>query len=91
MPDVRVRLERWEAVVVGYAALAALCRPLTVQAAVAVALPGIALVVLAAHRPPRRGSCSRLGTSPRGWGWSGCSQPGRPLLCCGATMQRIPP
>ena len=52
MRDVRVRLERWEAVVVGYAALAALCRPLTVQAAVAVALPGIALVVLAARRPP---------------------------------------
>ena len=55
MRDVRVRLDRWAAVVVGYAALAALCRPLTVAAAVAVALAGIALVVLAARRrpPPR--------------------------------------
>jgi hypothetical protein len=52
MRDVRVRLDRGAAVVVGYAALAALCRPLTVAAAVAVALPGIALVVLAARRPP---------------------------------------
>jgi hypothetical protein len=53
MWEVRVRLDRWDAAVVGYAMLAGLCRPLTVEAAAAVALPAIALVVLAAHRRPR--------------------------------------
>ena len=55
MRDVRVRPDRWDAAVVGYAMLAAFCRPLTVEAAAAVALPAIALVVLAARRrpPPR--------------------------------------
>jgi hypothetical protein len=56
MRDVRVRLDRWGAAVVGYAMLAAWCRPLTVEAAAAVVLPAIVLVVLvvlAAHRRPR--------------------------------------
>jgi hypothetical protein len=55
MRHVRVRLDPWDAVLVGYATLAALCRPLTIAAAVAVALPGIALVAVAARRqsPPR--------------------------------------
>jgi hypothetical protein len=53
MWEVRVRLDRWDAAVVGYAMLAGLCRPLTVEAAAAVALPAIPLVVLAAHRRPR--------------------------------------
>jgi hypothetical protein len=55
MRDVRVRLDRWDGALVGYAALAALCPPLTAGAAAAVALPAVALVVLAARRgPPRR-------------------------------------
>jgi hypothetical protein len=50
-----VRRVGWGAAVAGYAAVAALCRPLTIPAAVAVVLAVIALVVLAAHRgrPPR--------------------------------------
>jgi hypothetical protein len=55
MRDVRVRLDRWDGALVGYAVLAALCRPLTVEAAVAVALPAVALAVLAARRGPPRG------------------------------------
>jgi hypothetical protein len=55
MRHVRVRLDPWDAVLVGYATLAALCRALTIAAAVAVTLPGIALVAVAARRqsPPR--------------------------------------
>jgi hypothetical protein len=53
MREVRVRLDRWGAAAVGYATLAAWCRPLTVEAAAAVVLPAIVLVVLAAHRRPR--------------------------------------
>ncbi len=48
-----MRLDRWDGALVGYAALAALCRPLTAEAAVAVALPAVALVALAARRGPR--------------------------------------
>ena len=60
----RVRLDR-HGVVVGYAAFAALCRPLTVQAAVAVAMPGIVLVVLAARRqPPPRVVLARRYVAP---------------------------
>lgn len=55
MRDVRLRLDRWHAGVVGYSALAAFCRPLTVEAAAAVALPAVAWVVLVVRRrpPPR--------------------------------------
>jgi hypothetical protein len=68
MRDVRVRLDRWDGVLVGYAALAALCRPLTVEAAVAVALPGIALVVLAGRRrPPPRAVLAARHVAP----WAG--------------------
>ncbi|MDQ4102244.1 MAG: hypothetical protein M3186_00455, partial [Actinomycetota bacterium] len=55
------RLDRWDALMLLYAALAALCRPLTAPAAAVVFLPGAALVALAAWRrlPPRRAVCSR--------------------------------
>lgn len=46
-------MDGWDAAVVGYAAAAALCRPLTTPAAVAVLLPGLVLVVARARRPPR--------------------------------------
>jgi hypothetical protein len=55
-------LDRWHVAIVGYAALAAFCRPLTMPAAVAVLLAGIGLFVLGARwrptdrprvRPPR--------------------------------------
>jgi hypothetical protein len=68
MRDVRVRLDRWHGALLGYAAVAALCRPLTVEAAVAVALPAVALVVLAAHRgPPPRVVPARRHVAP----WAG--------------------
>lgn len=47
------RVDRWDAALVGYALLAAMCRPLTLPAAVAVLLPGVALLVLRARRPTR--------------------------------------
>ncbi|MDQ4039066.1 MAG: hypothetical protein M3313_12140 [Actinomycetota bacterium] len=50
---VRARLGWWEAAIVGYAGLAALCRPLTVPAAIAVLLAGAALAVAAARGPIR--------------------------------------
>ena len=65
MRDVRVRPDRWDGVLLGYAALAALCRPLTVEAAAAVALPAVALVVLAARRgPPPRVVLARRHVAP---------------------------
>jgi hypothetical protein len=65
MRDVRVRLRRWDGLLVGYATLAALSRPLTVAAAVAVALPGIALVAVAARRrPPPRAVLARRHVAP---------------------------
>jgi hypothetical protein len=47
---VRGRLDRWDAAIVGYAVPAALCRPLTTPAAIAVAVPGAVLLVLAVRR-----------------------------------------
>ena|SRR5689334_1864869 len=65
MRDVRGRLGRCDAVLVGYAALAALCRPLTVAAAVAVVLPAIALVAVAGRRrPPPRAVLARRQVAP---------------------------
>lgn len=46
------RPNRWDAAVVGYALLAALCRPLTLPAALAVLLPGLVLVALRVRREP---------------------------------------
>ncbi|MHA6792626.1 hypothetical protein ACVGVM_03760 [Pseudonocardia bannensis] len=45
------RLDRWDAVITGYALLAALARPLTAPAAVAVLVPGVLLLALRARRP----------------------------------------
>jgi hypothetical protein len=68
MRDVGVRLGRCDAVLVGYATLAALCRPLTVMAAVAVFLPAIVLVEAAARRrPPPRAVLARRQVAP----WAG--------------------
>ncbi len=65
MRNVRVRFDHWDAAVIGYATLAALCRPLTVEAAVAVGLPAVALVVLAAQRrPPPRVVLARRHVAP---------------------------
>jgi hypothetical protein len=47
------RPDRWDAAIGGYALLAALCRPLSAPAAVAVLLPGLLLAVLRASRPVR--------------------------------------
>jgi len=60
------RLGRWDALILVYAALAALCRPLTAPAVVVVLLPGAALLALAAwrHAPPRRAVCPRRGVVP---------------------------
>jgi len=56
----------WDALIVVYAALAALCRPLTAPAAVAVLLAGAALLALAARRqvPPQPVICSRRAVLP---------------------------
>jgi hypothetical protein len=59
-PAARVfALDRWHVATVGYAALAALCRPHTMPAAVAVVVAGLGLFVLGARRratgvPPLR-------------------------------------
>ena len=53
LPERAAGLNRWDAAIVGYAALAALARPLTLPAVVAVLLPGLALLTLAARRPAR--------------------------------------
>ncbi len=60
------RLGRWDALILLYAALAALCRPLTESAAVVVLLPGVTLLVLAAwqRRPLGRAVCSRGSVLP---------------------------
>jgi hypothetical protein len=68
-----------------------LCRPLTVEAAAAAALPAIALVVLAAHRRPRPRVVLAGRTARHGRCSSCCSPPGRPPPRCGTTMPRIPP
>ncbi len=67
VPARRARLGWWDALIVVYAGLAALCRPLTVPAAVAVLLAGAVLLALAARRrppPPPRLVGSRLGAVP---------------------------
>ena len=66
VPARRVRLGWRDALIVVYAALAALCRPLTVPAAVAVVLAGAVLLALAARRRPlpRRLVGSRRGALP---------------------------
>jgi hypothetical protein len=55
------RLGWWNALILLYAALAALCRPLTAPAAVVVLLPGAALLALMAWRRPPPGRAVRLG------------------------------
>ena len=45
--------DRWDVVIVGYALIAAVFKPLTVPAAVAVLIPGVLLLVLRATRPVR--------------------------------------
>ncbi|MGH3889736.1 MAG: hypothetical protein ACRDSZ_24770 [Pseudonocardiaceae bacterium] len=56
----------WDALILLYAVLAAFCRPLTAPAAVAVLLPGAALLAQAAWRrvPPARAVCSRRSVVP---------------------------
>jgi hypothetical protein len=58
--DRRLRLDRWDALILLYAVPAAACRPLTAAAAIAVLLAGAVLLALAASRPvpPRRAVCS---------------------------------
>jgi hypothetical protein len=60
------RVGRPDALILLYAVLAALCRPLTAPAAVMVLLPGAALLVLAAWRriPQGRTVCSRRSVVP---------------------------
>ncbi len=60
------QFDRWDALILLYAALAALCRPLTVPAGVAVLLAGAVLVTVA-MRPrvlPRRTACPRRSVLP---------------------------
>jgi hypothetical protein len=65
MHDVRLRVAGRDLVLIGYAALAGLCRPLTLPAAVAVAVPALALVVLdARRRPPPRVALGRRHVAP---------------------------
>jgi hypothetical protein len=53
VPDKLPRVDRWDAVIVGYALIAAVFRPLTMPAAVAVLIPGVLLLALRATRPVR--------------------------------------
>jgi hypothetical protein len=48
------RLDRWDALIVGCALLAALARPLTTSAVLAVAVPGVLLLALRVRRPVAR-------------------------------------
>ncbi len=60
------RFDRWDALILSYAALAALCRPLTGPAVVAVLLAGAVLVTVA-MRPRvarRRTACPRRSVLP---------------------------
>jgi len=59
-----VGLVRWDALIVLYAVLAALCSPLTAPAAVAVLIAGAAALVLIARRPPRRVCSHRVSELP---------------------------
>src|SRR4051812_32745180 len=47
------RPDRWDVALVGYALVAALCRPLTAAAVVAVLIPGVVLAAIAVARTPR--------------------------------------
>lgn len=53
VPGKPARADRGDAVIVGYALIAAVFRPLTVPAAVAVLIPGVLLLALRATRPVR--------------------------------------
>ena len=53
VPDKPAWVDRWDAVIVGYALIAAVFRPLTMPAAVAVLIPGVLLLALRATRPVR--------------------------------------
>jgi hypothetical protein len=65
MQDMRLRVAGRDVALIGYAGLAGLCRPLTLPAAVAVAVPAIVLVVLDAHRrPPPRVALGRRHAAP---------------------------
>ena len=48
------RPDRWDALIVGYALLAALARPLTAPAALAVVGPGVLLLAVRARQPVAR-------------------------------------
>ena len=66
IPARATRFDGWDALILLYAALAALCRPLTVPAVVAVLLAGAVLVAVAV-RPrvrPRRPTCPRRSVLP---------------------------
>jgi hypothetical protein len=58
------RPDRWDAVLVGYALVAALCRPLTAAAAVAVLVPGVVLAAVAVARTPRPAAVPRSAAVP---------------------------
>jgi hypothetical protein len=51
--DKPARADRWDAVIVGYALIAAVFEPLTVRAAVAVLIPGVLVLARRATRPVR--------------------------------------
>ena len=56
VPAASLRPDRWDALIVGYALLAALARPLTAPAVLAVAWPGVLLLMVRARRPVARPS-----------------------------------
>lgn len=58
------RPDRWDAALVGYALVAALCRPLTAVAAVAVLVPGVVLAAVAVARAPRPAAVPRSAAVP---------------------------
>lgn len=58
------RPDRWDAALVGYALVAALCHPLTAAAAVAVLAPGVVLAAIAVARTPRPSTVPRSAAVP---------------------------
>ena len=60
------RFDRWDALILAYAALAALCRPLTVPAVIAVLVAGAVLTAVAARPRVRapRAVCPRRSVLP---------------------------
>ena len=60
----RRRPDRWDGALVGYALVAALCRPLTAAAAVAVLVPGVVLAAIVVARTPCPSTVSRSAAAP---------------------------